>query len=163
MATTKTLSLKTPFVAESTYRPEEGACDPLPNAAPVHLTVAPHEQKIASIPVYTAAQLRAMLAEIEPNGVPLDPTMGLPIAPTDPAELAAKAALPPPEDRKQGAAPQLPPAVHGSFSLNGIPLIAPGVDLTANINPATNLPYVQVGISPKTIISPPPSRYFDGR
>jgi hypothetical protein len=162
----KTLSLKKPYVAESTYRPEEGACDPLPNAETsslVALAEALMPDSMQVVKPFTAAQLRAMLAEIEPNGAPLDPTMGLPIAPTDPAELAAKAALPPPEDRKQGAAPQLPPAVHGSFSLNGIPLIAPGVDLTANINPATNLPYVQVGISPKTIISPPPSRYFDGR
>lgn len=151
----KTLSLKKLDVVAA-----EGGKVTFEEPAPAHLIVAPHEQKIASIPAYTAAQLRAMLAEIEPNGVPLDPTMGLPIAPTDPAELAAKAALPPPEDRKQGAAPQLPPAVHGSFSLGGIPLIAPGVDLTANINPATNLPYVQTGMRAKTMISPPPTRNF---
>lgn len=158
MATTKTLSLK-----KSTYTFVPSSEDKFVGMPTSDIILAEEAGDPPVVQPFTAAQLRAMLAEIEPNGVPLDPTMGLPIAPTDPAELAAKAVLPPPEGRKQGAAPQLPPAVHGSFSLNGIPLIAPGVDLTANINPATNLPYVQVGISPKTIISPPPSRYFDGR
>lgn len=128
-------------------------------APPVDRPVETEKQ----VKAFTAAELRAMLADLEPNGVPLDPTMNLPIAPTDPAELSAKAALPPPGDRKLGAAPQLPPAVHGSFSLGGIPMIAPGVNLSENINPANGLPYVQVGERPKTIISPPPSRYFDGR
>lgn len=164
MATTKTITLKTNRTGNlegdtSTLNMAMSGHQALPAYTPP--SFPPEREK--QVKAFTAAELRAMLAEIEPNGVPLDPTMGLPIAPTDPAEMAAKAALPPPEGRKQGAAPQLPPAVHGSFSLNGIPLIAPGVDLTANINPATNLPYVQVGISPKTIISPPPSRYFDGR
>lgn len=56
---------------------------------------------------------------------------------------------------------QLPAKAHGSFSLNGIPLIAPGVDVTANINPASGLPFAQVTTAPKGgMISPPPSRNF---
>lgn len=112
------------------------------------------------VKAFTAAELRAMLAQLEPNGVALDPTMDLPIAPTDPSELAAKAALPPASERKAGAAPQLPPAIHGSFSLGGIPVMAPQVALGESINPATNEPYVQVGLRARTQISPPPTRNF---
>lgn len=109
---------------------------------------------------FTADQLRAMLAELEPGGIiPTDPTMDLPITPTDPAEFAAKAGLPPPDDRASGAV-QLPAGVYGKFGLNGIPLLTPQVNLNETINPATGLPYIQVGTRPKTQISPPPSRNF---
>jgi hypothetical protein len=77
--------------------------------------------------------------------------------------LAFKDSLPPVEDRKGSPAPQLPPRAHGSFGLNGIPLIAPQVNLAEHINPATGAPYAQIGPRPVTQISPPPSRRFDGR
>lgn len=68
-----------------------------------------------------------------------------------------------PADAQVGFSPQLPPKTHGSFSLNGIPLIAPGVNQAENINPATGLPYAQVTTAPKGgMISPPPSRNFRG-
>lgn len=65
-----------------------------------------------------------------------------------------------PVDAKSAPAAQLPPKVHGSFSLNGVPLMAPQVNVAENTNPATGLPYAQVGPRPATQISPPPSRNF---
>ena len=55
---------------------------------------------------------------------------------------------------------QIPAGIHGSFSLNGIALIAPGVAVQ-NINPATGAFHTQV-TRPSTggCISPPPSRNF---
>lgn len=114
-----------------------------------------------AIQQFTADELRAMLAELEPVStvVQLDPTMDLPITPTDPRDFAAKANLPPPDERSAGAI-QVAASVHGKFGLNGIPLLAPQVNLNEVVNPATGLPYVQVGPRPTTQISPPPTRNF---
>lgn len=58
----------------------------------------------------------------------------------------------------QASTLQIPAALHGDHSLT-----PRQVDLSANINPATGSPYIQVGSRPQSQISPPPSRRFDGR
>jgi hypothetical protein len=68
------------------------------------------------------------------------------------------------EAEQQASTAQTPAGLHGSHSLNGIRMVAPQVDLAANINPATGEPYVQIMQRPPGgMISPPPSRRFDGR
>lgn len=103
------------------------------------------ETFVGTLPSYTAAQLRAMLAELEPGVQAVD---------------ADKSTLPP-VDQRTSAPVQAPPNVHGSFTLNGIPVMASPIK--ADIDPRTGAPYIQPGPRPSTMISPPPSRRFDGR
>jgi hypothetical protein len=121
------------------------------------------EPTAPAIETFTEAQLLEQLAKLtgkKPlgprpdgfNGI-WDETSMLPVA-------AGPKAAPSDPSAPVSAAPQLPPAIHGSFGLNGVPLIAPGVSLGQHVNPATGLPYVQVGPRPATQISPPPSRNF---
>lgn len=112
---------------------------------------------------YTADELRAMLAVLEPKGVPIDSTIDLSLDGLPPHAVADKSQLPPVDERKVSQGAQLPAAIHGKFDINGITMIAPGVPVSANINPATGGFYTQVGPRPATQISPPPSRRFDGR
>lgn len=104
--------------------------------------LAVNERQVAP---FTADQLRAMLAELEPGVQAVD----------------ADKALLPPVDQRTTAPVQAPANIHGSFTLNGIPIMASPV--AADIDPRTGAPYIQVGPRPSTIISPPPSRRFDGR
>lgn len=68
------------------------------------------------------------------------------------------------EDEVEASGVQTPPARLGQHSLNGIQMIATLVDVNQNINPADGKPYAQVMSRPLGgMISPPPSRRFDGR
>ena len=58
---------------------------------------------------------------------------------------------------------QTPPAKLGQHTLNGIPMIASGVDVNQTVNPATGTPYVQVGPRAATQIQVPAGLRFDGR
>lgn len=104
--------------------------------------LAVNEKQVAP---FTADQLRAMLAELEPGVQAVD---------------ADKSTLPP-VDQRTTAPVQAPAKTHGSFTLNGIPVMASPV--AADIDPRTGAPYIQPGPRPSTMISPPPSRRFDGR
>lgn len=104
--------------------------------------LAVNEKQVAP---FTADQLRAMLAELEPGVQAVD----------------ADKSLLPPVDQRTTAPVQAPANIHGSFTLNGIPIMASPV--AADIDPRTGAPYIQPGPRPSTIISPPPSRRFDGR
>jgi hypothetical protein len=55
---------------------------------------------------------------------------------------------------------QAPAALHGQHALNGVQMIASPV---VAIDPRTGAPFIQPGLQGKTMISPPPSRRFDGR
>lgn len=121
------------------------------------------QSAIAVTPAFTREELLAMLNAL-PGGIQADPTQDLPTGAIPAHLIADRSKLSSdPADWKAGAAPQAPPAVHGKFGLNGIPLIAPGVDLGQTINPATGEFYIQPGPRQATQISPPPSRRFDGR
>lgn len=111
---------------------------------------------------YTADELRAMLAAMgepeKPARVITDPTMDLSIDLLPAHEIADKSKLPPVGERSDSAI-QVPANVHGRFGLNGIPLIAPGVDLSQSINPATGAPYAQVGTRLASQIQVPPQSF----
>lgn len=93
---------------------------------------------------FTEEQLRAMLADIEAA------------KPVPAHAVADKSALPPAGERSE-APVQAPAKIHGSFSINGIPVFSPGV----NINPSTGFPHNQVVAAPRGgMISPPPSKNF---
>jgi hypothetical protein len=122
----------------------------------------PKKEAEAKLETFTEEQLIEQLAKLR-GEKPLPPrppgfqgiwdhTSMIPVASSGKAEV--------PVDAKAAPAAQLPPKVHGSFSLNGVPIMAPQVNVNENINPATGLPYAQVGPRPKTQISPPPSRNF---
>lgn len=132
---TKTLSIKKPSV------------DPL----------AADERQVKP---FTADELRAMLAELEPVGT--DSTMDLPTG-SIPAHLIADKLLLPPVDQRTSTSIQPPANTHGRFDINGIPVIAPGVagPLPANLNPATG--HILAQIMPQNrggCISPPPTKFF---
>lgn len=59
----------------------------------------------------------------------------------------------------QASVVQVPPKLHGSFSLNGIPLLAAGVNPNESVNPATGQPYIQVGVRAATQIQAPPQDF----
>lgn len=124
----------------------------------------------ALVQPFTAAQLAEMLraAQISEGLVPVDPTMDLPTGEIPAHLIADKSALPPLDARGSAPAAQLPGKAHGSFGINGIPLLVPQlgdapVVPAGVINPATGSFYTQIGPRPATQISPPPSRRFDGR
>lgn len=115
---------------------------------------------------FTAAELRAMLAELEPAGV--DSTMNLPTG-AIPAHLIADKSLLPPVDQRTSTSIQPPANTHGRFDINGIPVIAPGVHTnaagvaagTANIDPSTG--YILAQVMPANrggCISPSPTKFF---
>jgi hypothetical protein len=54
---------------------------------------------------------------------------------------------------------QAPPKIHGSLSLNGIPMLASEVNLNETVNPATGQPYVQAGLRSTTQIQAPPQNF----
>lgn len=103
-----------------------------------------------SVVPFTEEQLIEMLGKIQAEK-PLEAL---------PTHLVADKSALPPVDERSIASIQAPPKVHGSFSLNGIPVLMPGI-VPPNINPATGLPYSQV--MPPQLggqISPPPSKNF---
>lgn len=139
----KTLSLKKPLE-------NDGAVPAEP--------VMPVEVK-----AYTADELRAMLAAmgepVAPTRVITDATMDLSIDGLAPHVIADKSGLADDIYDRASSTVQLPPKAHGKFGLNGIPLIAPGVDLNESINPATGQLYAQIGTRPVTQIQPPPQNF----
>lgn len=114
-----------------------------------------------TVAVFTEDQLRDMLRDLQvKNGtIPIDTTVDLPIGPT-PAHLVADKSVLPPLEERTSAPLQAPAARRGSFSINGIPVLGSPI---GDIDPRTGAFYTQVGPRPKTMISPPPSRRFDGR
>ena len=111
---------------------------------PVETTLDAAQASIG-LPTYTEAQLIEMLGKIQ-SEKPLEPL---------PSHLVAdKSVLPPPAERAS-APVQAPAKIHGSFAINGIPVLAPGV------NPATGFIQNQV-VPPQKggLISPPPTRNF---
>lgn len=117
----------------------------------------------AEVKAYTADELRAMLAAMgeseKPARVITDKTMDLSIDDLPAHEIADKTGLDSDIYARASTLVQVPPQVHGKFGLNGIPLIAPGVDLSQNVNPATGQPYAQVGVRQVTQIQVAPQNF----
>lgn len=67
------------------------------------------------------------------------------------------------EAEVQAEGVQVPPAQHGSLTLNGVALMAPQVDFNQSVNPATGKPYIQAGPRQATQIQVPAGLRFDGR
>ena len=63
------------------------------------------------------------------------------------------------EHEVEASTVQTAPGQHGSLTLNGIPVLAPQINLNETINPATGAAYVQVGPRPATQIQVPPMQF----
>lgn len=153
----KTLTVKKPVTREEYQKVSQSIREEV-------LALDEEEEAVEAaktIVVYSREELLAMLQQLGPDPDQADSTMDLPTGVIPAHLIADKSQLPPVGERTSG--PVQPPAkIHGSFSLNGIPVLAsPLGPLPANIDPATGQILAQI-MPPRQggCISPPPSRNF---